>query len=114
MEYERKALPTPSRRLKRRLSTKRKQHCGSRKGPRDIWAEGKTKVLGATRLHWANLRVSVAVPDSLSDARMAGIGASRPLRRIPGIVSFLNPQPAFSLVGGNRSLCPRACENVLT
>ena len=35
-------------RPKRRLSTKRKQHCGSRKGPRDIWAEGKTKVLGAT------------------------------------------------------------------
>src|SRR6516164_4225509 len=54
MEYERKALPTPSRRLKRRLSTKRKQHCGSRKGPRDIWAEGKTKVLGATRMHWAD------------------------------------------------------------
>src|SRR6516225_6877314 len=27
---------------------------GSRKGPRDIWAEGKTKVLGATRMHWAD------------------------------------------------------------
>jgi hypothetical protein len=25
------------------------------------------------------------------------------LRRIPAIVSFLNPQPALSLVGGNRS-----------
>ena len=31
------------------------------------------------------------------------IGASRPLWRIPAIVSFLNPQPALSLVGGNRS-----------
>ena len=39
---------------------------------------------------------------------MAGIGASRPLRRIPAIVSFLNPQPALSLVGGNRSSCPKA------
>jgi hypothetical protein len=28
------------------------------------------------------------------------------LRRIPAIVSFLNPQPALSLVGGNRSSCP--------
>src|SRR5438132_2548338 len=36
-----------------------------------------------------------------------GIGASRPLRRFPAIVSFLNPQPALSLVGGNRSSCPR-------
>jgi hypothetical protein len=42
----------------------------------------------------------IAVP------RMTGIGASRPLRRIPAIVSFLNPQPALSLVGGNRSSCP--------
>jgi len=33
----------------------------------------------------------------------SGIGASRPLRHIPAIVSFLNPQPALSLVGGNRS-----------
>jgi hypothetical protein len=37
---------------------------------------------------------------------MTAIGASRPLRRIPAIVSFLNPQPTLSLVGGNRSLCP--------
>ena len=43
--------------------------------------------------------------------RMAGIGASRPLRRIPAIVSFLNPQPALSLVGGNRSSCPQAVIN---
>jgi hypothetical protein len=33
---------------------------------------------------------------------MTAFGASRPLRRIPAIVSFLNPQPALSLVGGNR------------
>jgi len=30
------------------------------------------------------------------------------LRRIPAMVSFLNPQPTLSLVGGNRSLCPEA------
>jgi hypothetical protein len=29
-------------------------------------------------------------------------GAPRPLRRIPVIVSFLNRQPALSLVSGNR------------
>jgi hypothetical protein len=34
---------------------------------------------------------------------MSACGASRPLRRIPAIVSFLNPQPALNLVGGNRS-----------
>jgi hypothetical protein len=39
---------------------------------------------------------------------MPALGASRPLRRIPAIVSFLNPQPALSLVGGNRSSCPEA------
>jgi hypothetical protein len=37
---------------------------------------------------------------------MTALGASRPLRRIPAIVSFLNPQPALSLVGGNHSSCP--------
>jgi hypothetical protein len=36
----------------------------------------------------------------------AGIDASRPLR--PAIVSFLNPEPALSLVGENRSSCPVA------
>src|SRR5205807_9757646 len=39
---------------------------------------------------------------------MAAYGASRPLRRTPAIVCFLNPQPALSLVGGNRSSCPEA------
>src|SRR6266567_9611874 len=43
-----------------------------------IRAKGKTKVLGATRMHWADRRASVAVPDSLSDAQMAGIGAFEP------------------------------------
>ena len=38
----------------------------------------------------------------------ATFGASRPLRCIPAIVSFLNPQPTLSLVGGNRSSCPKA------
>ena len=42
-------------------------------------------------MHWSDRRASVAVPDSLSYARMAGIGASCPLRRIPAIVSFLDP-----------------------
>ena len=37
---------------------------------------------------------------------MSANGASRPLRRIPAIVSFLNPQPALSLAGGNGSSCP--------
>ena len=32
--------------------------------------------------------------------RTAGIGPTRPLRRIPAIVSFVNPQPAFSLAAG--------------
>src|SRR5262245_54697575 len=31
---------------------------------------------------------------------------SVPRLRIPAIVSFLNPQPALGLVGGNRSSCP--------
>jgi len=30
-------------------------------------------------------------------------GAARSSQRIPAIVSFLNPQPALSLVGGNWS-----------
>ena len=43
---------------------------------------------------------------------MTAYGASRPLRRIPVIVSFLNPQPALSFVGGNRSSCPKAVIDV--
>ena len=37
---------------------------------------------------------------------IAAFGASRPLWRISAIVSFPNPQPALSLVAGNRSSCP--------
>ena len=37
---------------------------------------------------------------------MAAPGASRPLRRIPAIVSFLNPRPTLSFVGGYLSSCP--------
>jgi len=36
------------------------------------------------------------------------------LRRIPAIVAFRNPQPALSLVGGNRSSCPEADFRVST
>jgi hypothetical protein len=37
---------------------------------------------------------------------MTAFGASRPLRRIPAIVSFLNPQPALSLGRRKASSCP--------
>jgi hypothetical protein len=37
---------------------------------------------------------------------MTADGASRPLPRIPAIVSFLNPQRALSVGGGNWSSCP--------
>ena len=42
------------------------------------------------------------------DAFVANVGCRRvsPVRRIPAIVSFLNPQPALRLVSGNRSSCP--------
>ena len=42
------------------------------------------------------------------DALVANVGCRRvsPVRRIPAIVSFLNPQPALRLVSGNRSSCP--------
>src|SRR5215469_17902361 len=48
------------------------------------------------------------VPEIADDevSAMTAYGASRPLRRIPAIVSFLNPQPTPSLVSGNRSSCP--------
>jgi hypothetical protein len=44
-------------------------------------------------------------------AEMTAIGASRPLRRVLAIVSFLNPEPALSLVGGNGSSCPILLKN---
>jgi hypothetical protein len=50
----------------------------------------------------------VEPPRSAARVGRSGDGASRPLRRIPAIVSFLNPQPALSLGGRNRSSCPIA------
>ena len=41
-------------------------------------------------------------------------GASRPLWRIPAIVSFLNPKPALSLGRGNWSSCPIADARLAT
>jgi hypothetical protein len=38
----------------------------------------------------------------------ATIGASSSLPRVPAKVFLLNPQPALSLDGGNRSLCPHS------
>jgi hypothetical protein len=69
------------------------------KGP--LWDQvaDATKPRGQCR-SWVDLtRSPTGIPT-------AGFGASRPLRRIAAIVSFLNPQPALSLVGGNRSSCP--------
>jgi hypothetical protein len=40
-------------------------------------------------------------------AKGSGLGASLPLPRVAAIVFFLNPQPAFSRVDGNRSSCPK-------
>jgi hypothetical protein len=45
---------------------------------------------------------------SRSGVRAGKSGVSRPLWRTPAFVSFLNPKPALSLVGGNRSSCPLA------
>jgi hypothetical protein len=39
---------------------------------------------------------------------MTANGASRPLRRLPAMVSFLSPKPALSLDGGNHFSCPFA------
>ena len=50
----------------------------------------------------AKLGYGVDAASQAAAMGMAAIGASRPLRRIPAIVSFLNPQPALSLVSGNR------------
>src|SRR6516162_10698273 len=70
------------------------------RGPRDIWAEGKTKVLGATRLHWADRRVSVAVPDSLSDGEWPESACAVKRRRFP---VGARPTRRFAPAGSNRS-----------
>jgi hypothetical protein len=59
-------------------------------------------------MHWSDRRASVAVPDSLSYARMARIGASRPLPRVAATVCFLITERALSLGGRNWSSCPTA------
>jgi hypothetical protein len=43
-------------------------------------------------MHWADRRASVAVPDSLSDARMAGIGVRRDKAALS---SGCKPHPAI-------------------
>jgi hypothetical protein len=53
-------------------------------------------------LVWVDSSGSIVAP------RAAGFGATAPLRRIPAIVSFLSPQRALNLIGGNRSSCPQA------
>jgi hypothetical protein len=40
-------------------------------------------------------RFKIDSRDSITVSRTAGIGASRPLRRILAIVSFLNPQMVY-------------------
>ena len=62
-------------------------------------------MLGATRLHWADRRVSVAIPDSLSDARMAGVGASCPFPWMLANVPSQSPQQPFA--AGNGTGVPR-------
>ena len=57
-------------------------------------------------MHWSDRRASVAVPDSLSYARMARIGASRPLPRVAATVCFLITERALSLGGRDWSSCP--------
>jgi hypothetical protein len=54
---------------------------------------------------WVDLRRLAVV------GRTAGVGAPRPLRSGPAIVSFLNLQPTLSPGGGNWSSCPSLCEN---
>src|SRR5438105_9316094 len=56
----------------------------------------------------ANLVNLGSRPLGMRSARIltAAYGAPRPLRRIPAIVSFLNPKPALSLGVGNRASCP--------
>jgi hypothetical protein len=60
---------------------------------------------GGSTMNLFHPQIAAALAATIS-LRMAAFGASRPLRRIPAIVCFLNPQPALSLVGGNRSSWP--------
>jgi hypothetical protein len=88
---------------------KAEQHCGSRKGPCDIWDEGMITVLGAMG-HSADRQASVAVPDLLSDAQVAGSGASASPRNVTATsVDRTIADPPTSI--GSGRLCPRLCEN---
>ncbi len=63
---------------------------------------------GRPRTRVANVAVGVDLSRSVIGTRTAGFGASSSLRCIPAKVSLLNPQPALSLGGRNRSSCPTA------
>ena len=52
-------------------------------------------------------RLCVELLSSNLPRRVSGIGASRPLRPLPAMVSFLSRKPALSLDGRNRSSCPK-------
>ena len=67
----------------------------------DLGHEPAEAADGVAALAWLVRRRADAV---LPDLRMPG----SPLRRIPAIVSFLNPKPALSLGVGNRASCPIA------
>jgi len=65
-------------------------------------------VTGGQCLTGGERQLRVGLASSTAFRGTPAIGASRPLRRIPAIVSFLNPQPALSLISGNHSSCPAA------
>ena len=71
-----------------------------------------TKLIARGLEHRGGEHCSGANPRSIEHCGMAAVGASRPLRRVPAIVSFLNPQPTLSLGRGNWSSCPKAVEPV--
>jgi hypothetical protein len=49
-------------------------------------------------MHWADRRASDAVPDSISDVRMAGIGALRRWYRAATRQILVRPGPCAELV----------------
>jgi len=61
-------------------------------------------------LPWLEARARLGCQTAGELGRMNTV--ARPLRRVPAIVSFLNPQPTLSLGRGNWSSCPKAVEPV--
>jgi hypothetical protein len=61
------------------------------------------------RWHGQKLRLRVGPGGSIVVTQTAAMGASRPLRRIPAIVSFLNPPRAHSLVRREPFFMPQSC-----